>query len=314
MRGRRYSLRSWNPPFWIGDRLFTAEDLALIKGTTRQFKWLSRRELAATLCENLPWKAPNGKLKMAACRLLLEGLEAAGLIELPPKRSQPKRTTVHTPKVAPLPCLPIEGPLKQYRPVTVDPVALVEHPLWNATIAAYHPLDYRKPFGAHQRYWIHSRAGGKVQVLGAMLFAAAARTVADREAWIGWTALERDRFRYRIVNNSRFLILPGVQIPHLASHVLALAARRIRTDWMERYGYAPVLLETFVTPPHRGTCYRAANWRYIGETSGLGREPQKKKPHRVAIKMMFVYPLVRGWRAEICAPTPVADERGDYDA
>ena len=289
------------------------EDLALIQGTVRQFRRLSRTELAATICENLPWKAPNGKLKIQACRLLLEGLEASGLIELPSKKGQPQQRPVHNTVVEALPCISVEGPLKQYRPVTVDPVPLEEHPLWNATMAAYHPLGYRLPFGAHQRYWIHSRAEGTIQVLGAMLFAAAARTVADREAWIGWTALERDRFRPRIVNNSRFLIMPGVKVPHLASHVLALVSRRIRADWLGRYGYAPVLLETFVTPPHRGTCYRAANWRYIGETAGNGREPKKEKKW-TAIKMLFMYPLVRNWRAELCVPMPVADEDGDFDA
>ncbi len=302
------SLRSWDPPFWIGDRLFTAEELTLIKETVRQFKRLSRRELIATICENLPWKAPNGKLKLEACRLFLEQLESSGLIELPPKKRPPKRK-VH--EIAPLPCIPREGPLKQYLPVTVDPVSVEEQHLWNATVAAYHPLGYRQPFGAHQRYWIHSRAEERLQVLGTLLFAAAARTVAVREAWIGWTELERNRFRYRIINNSRFLILPGVQIPHLASHVLALVARRIRADWQKRYGYAPVLFETFVTPPHRGTCYRAANWQYIGETAGLGREPKKQKRHPV-VRLMFVYPLVREWRFGLCAPTPVAD--GEFDA
>jgi len=141
------SFRSWNPPFWIGDRLFTAEDLALIKETVRQFKnGLSRRELFATVCENLPWKAPNGKLKLEACRLLLEQLEASGLIELPPKKSPPQRNVK---EVAPLPCIPREGPLKQYLPVTVDPVPPGEQHLWNATMAAYHPPGYRQPFGAH---------------------------------------------------------------------------------------------------------------------------------------------------------------------
>lgn len=306
-------MRSWDPPFWIGDRLFTTEDLALIKATVHQFKQLSRSELAATLCENLPWKAPNGRLKLDACRLLLEGLEASGLITLPPKQSQPKRAAACDPGVAPLPCVPVEGPLKQYRPVTVDPVPLEEQALWNATMAAYHPLGYRRPVGAHQRYWIHSRAEGKVQVLGGMLFAAAAKAVADRDAWIGWTVLERKRFRYRIVNNSRFLILPGVKVPHLASHALAVVARRLRADWMARYGYAPVLLETFVTPPHRGTCYRAANWLFVGQTVGRGRQDRARDTH-LPIKMVFVYPLVQDWRAELCAPTQVALREDDFDA
>lgn len=300
-------MRSWDPPFWIGNRLFTAEDLALVKEIARQFKSLSRQELCATICENLPWKAPNGKLKTEACRLFLEQMEPLGLITLPPKKRPPQRSAK---EVAPLPCLPREGPLKQCLPVTVEPVPLPEQPLWNATIAAYHPLGYRQPVGAHQRYWIYGR--GK-QILGALLFAAAARKVAVREAFIGWTAIESERFRYRIVNNSRFLLLPGVQIPHLASHVLGLVARRLRADWQRRYGYAPVLFETFVTPPHQGTCYRAANWQYIGETAGLGREPRKQKSSPV-VKLMFVYPLVRNWRKELCAPAPVTDEEGEFNA
>lgn len=311
-------MHSWDPPFWVGDRQFTAEDLALIRGTIRQFRNLSIEELAATLCENLPWKAPNGKLKMNACRLFLESLASSGMIELPPKRGLPRRPSVYDLKAEPLPCVPVEGPLKQYRPVTVDPAGLKEHPLWNATMEAYHPLGYRKPFGAHQRYWIRSEAEGESRILGAILFAAAAKAVADRDAWIGWTALERKRFRYRIVNNSRFLILPGVHIPHLASHILALVSRRLRADWFERYGYAPVLLETFVTPPHRGTCYRAANWQYIGETAGLSRKKTLGRKSCVPIKMMFAYPLIRKWRTELCAPTPVVadneEEEADLDA
>lgn len=310
-------MRSWDPPFWIGDRQFTEEDLVLVKAIVREFRHLSRRELSATLCENLPWKAPNGKLKLDACRLLLEGLASSGLIELPPKRTQPKGPSSE-PKVQPLPCTFLEGPLEQYRPVTVDPVELKEKSLWNATIAAYHPLGYRQPFGAYRRYWIRSLAEGESRILGAMLFAPAAKAVSVREAFIGWTALELKRFRYRIVNNSRFLILPGVRIPHLASHALGLVSRRLRSDWLERYGYAPVLLETFVTPPQLGTCYRAANWIYIGETAGLSRNKTMGRKSCVPIKMMFIYPLVRNWRAELLAPSPVApgdeDEEADLDA
>nr|APG79853.1 putative transposase [uncultured bacterium] len=301
-------MRSWDPPFWIGDRLFTEEEMTLITYTVRQFKQLSRQELQATICENMPWKAPNGQLKLAACRLLLEKLETSGLIELPSKKKAPIRKVC---EIAPIPCIPQEGLLKQYLPVTVDPVSLEGNNLWNATVAAYHPLGYRQPVGAHQRYWINSHAEGRVQVLGALLFAAAARKVAVREAWIGWTTSECSRFRYRIVNNSRFLLLPRVKIPNLASHTLGLVAQRIRTDWQKRYGYAPVLFETFVTPPHKGTCYRAANWHYIGETAGLGREPQGQKTNPM-VRLMFVYELIKEWRNELCAPTPVMD--GDFDA
>jgi len=145
----------------------------------------------------------------------------------------------------------------------------------------------------------------------APVFAAPAKKLADRDAWIGWTDLERRRFRYRLLGNSRFLILPGVQVPHLASHVLAIAVRRLRADWSKRYGYAPVLLETFVTPPHKGTCYRAANWSFIGETASTDRYNRKRRANG-SIKMIFAYPLVRNWRAQLCAPAPVAGEEGDF--
>jgi hypothetical protein len=286
--------------------------LALIETIVREFKQLSRYELAATVCENLPWKAPNGKLKVNGCRLLLECMANEGLIVLPVKKLHVEKTICNT-KVPPLPETEIKCPLSRLRPVTVDPVPFEELALWNATVAAHHPLGLGQPFGAHQRYWIHSRADGTSRVLGAMLFAAPAKKVADRDLWIGWTGLERQRFRYRLVSNSRFLILPGVRVPHLASHVLGIAARRLRTDWVSRYGYAPVLLETFVTPPNKGTCYRAANWRFIGESASSSRSSRKKKANN-SIKMIFVYPLIRGWRSELCAPMPVADGEDDFNS
>jgi hypothetical protein len=308
-------VRSWNPPFWVGDRQFTEDDLALIKETVRRHRHLSRMELAATLCENLPWKAPNGKLKMDACRLLLEELNSCGVINLPAKRSYTQRPSRL--QSAPLPCPTLEGPLGQFRPVTLDSVEKQDNPLWNATMAAYHPLGYQPPCGAHQRYWIRSQAEGETWVLGAMLFAAAAKTVAVREDFIGWNTLDRRRFRHRIVNNTRFLILPGVKIPHLASHALALVIRRLRSDWQARYGYAPVLVETFVTPPHRGTCYRAANWTYLGETAGFSRTKTAYQDS-VPVKLMFIYPLVRNWRFELFAPAPDLpgdeEEEADLDA
>jgi len=304
-------VRLWDTPFWIGDRLFTAEDLALIETMVRDFRNLSRTELAATVCENLPWKAPNGRVKVKGCSLLLERMEKAGLIVLPPKKDNGAGTMCNL-KVQPHPVTEITYPLSLLRPVTVEPVSFEEIALWNATMTTYHPLSFQRPFGAHQRYWIRSQAEGRNQVLGAMLFAAPARELADRDAWIGWSALERRRFRYRIVGNSRFLILPGIQVPHLASHVLGLAARRLRGDWERRYGYAPSLVETFVTPPHKGTCYRAANWLFIGE-SGRSHESRKKRPGG-PIRMIFVYPLVRNWREELYAPTPVAAEEGDFEA
>jgi hypothetical protein len=230
---------SCKPPFYIGDHRFTAEDLALVRAIVSECNCLSRRELAATVCENLSWRAPNGRLKVDGCRLLLEEMEGAGLLSLPPKRRQVEKAICNT-KVAPLPAIELACPLSELGPVAVEPVPREEIALFNATVAAHHPLGMGQPFGAHQRYWV--RSGAQERILGAMLFAAPAKAVADRDGWIGWTKGERRRFLYRIVGHSRFLILPGIKVPNLASHALALAVRRLRSDWMMRYGYAPVLL------------------------------------------------------------------------
>jgi hypothetical protein len=138
---------------------------------------------------------------------------------------------------------------------------------------------------------------------------AAAQKLQARDTWIGWDATIRARCRARIVNNSRFLILPSVHIPHLASHVLGLTARRIRADWQARYGFAPVLLETFVEQPWRGTCYAAANWECVGVTAGRGRNSRTKEailPKRA----IWMYPLVHNWRRALEAPwpTPVTED------
>jgi hypothetical protein len=144
--------------------------------------------------------------------------------------------------------------------------------------------------------------------------AASAQRVTVREEWIGWTAEDRARYRSRIINNSRYLILPGIHVPHLASHVLGLAVKRIRTDWLTRYGFAPTLLETFVTPPRPGTCYKAANWIYVSDTVGASRSARKGS---VDVKKMFVYPLVKNWRKELYTPLPMAaqedDDWGDFN-
>jgi len=308
VRGVTHSMRPWKPPFWIGSRLFTDEDIALIETIVHRFSQLTRYELAATVCENLPWKAPNGSLKVDMCRQLLGIMASAGVIMLPPKRARTQKP--HEPKAQPLPSVPIECPLKDLRPVTVDPVPMDEQPLWNATLDAHHPLGYRTPFGAHQRYWIKGREN---QILGSLLFAAPAKALADRDNWIGWNPLDRRQFICRIVSNSRYLILPGVNVPNLASHALALATRRLRSDWQKRYGYAPVLLETFVTQPYRGTCYRAAGWRFLGETGSTNKRDQKKRGH-IPIKMIFAYPLIKHWRGELLAPMPALPDDEEQEA
>ncbi|WP_232070105.1 Druantia anti-phage system protein DruA [Kyrpidia spormannii] len=194
----------------------------------------------------------------------------------------------------------------------MEPVRPEERADWNATMATYHPLGYLRGIGARIQYWIRAQGPNGPVIVGAMLFGAAAKALAVRDEWIGWTAEQRRRYRPRIVNNNRFLILPGVQIPHLASHALALAARRIRADWKVRYGFEPVLLETFVEPQYPGTCYRAANWIEIGKTAGRGRQDRFFE-YGTSVKSIWVYPLVRDWRKRLVEPFPqlVEDEWGE---
>ncbi len=300
-------------PFWIGDRCFTPEDVRIIQETVYRCRRLSRQEITATICENLPWKAPNGRLKLAACRELLADCEEQGLLTLPPKRHTGSSSSVQESHAPPIPGFPLATSLGSIRPVTLDAVAPSELRTWNATMAAWHPLGYRRPIGAHQRYWIRAQVGPDRQILGALLFGAAAKAVAARDTWLGWTAAERSRFRWRIVNNNRFLILPGIQVPHLASHVLGLAARQLRADWQARYGYQPVLLETFVEAPWAGTCYQAANWQLLGETAGRGRQDRFHESP-TSIKTLWVYPLGRRWRSQLCVSAPEPrDEDDDED-
>jgi hypothetical protein len=292
----------WDPPFWVGDRQFGEEDLELIRWTTQEFPALSRMELASTVCENLPWKAPNGRLQVHSCLRLLEELSEAGIIQIPPKRDLAVYRKARL-RADPLPHTGIAASLAEVRPVSVEPVPSDEQGVWDATMAHHHALGFQRAFGAHQRYWIYGTVGGKRVVLGAFLFAAAARNVAVRDVWLGWTAAQQQRFRQRVVSNSRMLILSGVRVPHLASCALAMALRRVREDWRVRYGYAPVIVETFVSPSWRGTCYRAANWVHVGRTTGRGRQDRQYEKGGTA-REVFLYPLVANWRAALVEESP----------
>ena len=293
------------PNLWVGSRRLTAEDVELIRWTVERFGTLSRAELARTLCENLSWTAPNGRLKVEACTGLLERLAAAGVLTLPPAHGPSLGHPQERLGTAP-PSPVLHTTLAALQPIRVEPVPEAERPSWNAMLAAYHPLGFRRAFGAHQRYWVRDNAS---RVLGGLLFAAAAKALAVRDAWIGWSPQQRSRGLHRIVANSRYLLLPDVRVPHLASHVLAQALRRLPSDWRARYGYEPLLCETFVEAPWVGTCYRAANWTRLGDTAGRGRQ-DRHHARSTTIKTVWIHPLATTWRAQLLAetaPRPPAD-------
>jgi hypothetical protein len=298
----------WDEPFWIGDRFFSLEDIEKIKFTVEHFHWVSRLQLYAALCDMLSWQSPKGKPRIDSCMNLLEAMAASGWVRLPAKRS-----SIASPRAErqgePIPALEVVASLAEVKPIKLIPLVSEEERLaWNATIAKYHPLGYQRAFGARQHYWIVSEAGLVPRRLGGILFGSSAKALEDRDRWIGWDNMTRGQFRPRIINNSRYLILPGVHVPHLASHVLGLVARRIRADWQERYGFSPVLMETFVEQPYRGTCYAAANWIRVGETVGRGRQDRYSKAE-LPRKFIWMYPLVRNWREALVEPWPPRAKR-----
>ncbi len=287
--------------------MFDQADLDLICWTVEQFPGLSRTELAYTVCENIGWHAPNGKERLHSCFGLLEQLHQVGIINAPEKQKQaPHRP--RSQRSASLPQRVVQADLRDVRPISVVPVPPEEQSVWDATVATHHPFGFQRAFGAHQRYWIYGHINDEKVILGAFLFAAAARNVTARDTWLGWTDHQQQRFRHRVVSNSRMLILPGVDVKHLASHALSLVVRRLPNDWQERYGYRPIVIETYVTPPWKGTCYRAANWVHLGQTAGTGRQDRNYKDE-ATIRHIFAYPLLSEWRQALIAEEPTASKK-----
>jgi hypothetical protein len=187
---------------------------------------------------------------------------------------------------------PFSGSVGELCPLTLTVVRnRPESALWNELVARYHYLEYRVPVGANLRYLV--RSGSARQVLACLLWSSPAWKMAARDSWIGWTNEERRRNLQLIVNNSRFLILPWVQVRNLASTILSLCARQLPEDRERLYGYRPLLLETLVDSKFCGTSYQAANWTYLGETRGRGRMDQYHEAHGRAVKRIYVYPLCR---------------------
>jgi hypothetical protein len=280
-------------------RTFGPGELELMRQVAREFSGLGVTEIARTVCELLEWTRPSGGLKNHECRQLLERLQAEGFLKLPAVRNLggrgPRRVDVSEACLEPAPvacaaseCEPLE-------------LALVEGPAesrrWREQVERYHYLGCRVPFGANLRYWV--RHGERE--LACLLWTSPAWKMQARDVWIGWSDEQRRRNLQSIVNHGRFLMLPWVQVKGLASKILALSARQMPRDWETRYGCRPLLLETLVDAARfRGTCYRAANWIYVGQTTGRGRMDRAHKVHGQAVKDIYVFPLVREARQRLC--------------
>ena len=265
------------------------------------FPKLSRTELANTICELFSWKRPTGKLKTVECRQFLERLDARGVIQLPACKNQYTRqikpTADRTNRTNSQST--ISTKLSELTPIVLTRVRnSSQRQLWREYVDRYHYLGYRIPFGAHLRYFI--RSGIDQASLGCLQFSSPAWRMAARDHWIGWSDEQRRRNLQKIISNSRFLIFPWVQVKNLASSVLSIAAKTVPHDWIGCYGYRPVLMETLVDGKHyNGTCYRAANWVCVGETTGRGRMDKHNKRMGMAVKDIFLYPLSKNFRQEL---------------
>ena len=308
----------------IGGQEFSDELLAKIRRTVASEPDLSRAALSRRVCQWLNWRDPGGGLKEMSCRVALLKLHRQGVIKLPNPRAGPPRrpSRRRVPKASSAPLLRtargrLHCSLQELGGIELVLVGSAESRAsrdWTGLMERHHYLGAGPLCGAQLRYLIGSRRGW----LGGLAFSAAAWQVAARDDWIGWSPAARQQNLQQVVANSRYLILPHLEIPHLASHVLGRVVKRLAADWRQRYGYEPRLVETYVEQQRfRGTCYRAANWIEVGRTQGRGRQDRTRQSQRT-VKRIFVYPLGRQarqqlQRAEEPAPRPAAQARPGQD-
>jgi uncharacterized protein DUF4338 len=268
-------------------RQFSVEEVELIRGWLAQGQ-LHRSALAARVCDTFEWINQAGKPKLMSCRVAMLRMERAGLLRLPPPRNPNGNGRPMVPKRAVLPELFYPTPVNALSEVHLDVVdSGRDRALYRHMMGRHHYLGDRPMAGAQMRYVIRSGA----TVLGGMGFGASAWSLAPRDRWLGWSAEQRQQGLHLIVNHSRFLLLPWVRSPNLASQVLAGICRQLPGQWQERYSYCPVLLESFVEQDRfEGACYKAANWRCLGLTQGRGKLDRTNE-YGLPLKWIFVYPL-----------------------
>ncbi len=276
-------------------REISTNDVAFIRQLIATHPGASRRALSAKLCDAWQWRQANGSPRDMVCRGLLLMLHRAGEIELPPVRYTPPNPLVRRtrPPALSIDTTPIHSPLRPLQPVEFQQVRrTAEEPLFNSLMESHHYLGYEQPVGEHLKYlvWTQERP------IACLAWSSAPRHLASRDRYIGWSGEARRRNIGFIAYNTRFLILPWVRVPHLASHILSRIAQRLSQDWEGLYRHPIYFLETFVDPERfRGTCYRAANWVLLGRTTGRGKDDQTGRPNR-SIKEVLGYPLTRRFR------------------
>ncbi len=260
----------------------------------------SRHRITKQICQDWDWRTHAGRLKTFAARSFIDKLEAKGLIELPPVRLEKRRAHRNPyPKVTPPKSASIATSFADIAPVSIAQIVAgsYEHGCFAHYLKQYHYLGFNRTVGEHLEYLVQDAYG---RDLACVLFGSAAWKSAPRDHWIGWETTVRQRNLNFMTNNTRFLILPWVRVPHLASHILGRVMRRLSHDWRYRYGHRVHLVETFVEKKRfKGTCYKAANWSYLGQTQGRSRQDRYSNL-AVPVKDILAYPLCKNFRDKLC--------------
>jgi len=283
-------------------RTLSSEDLSLVRALIAQHPEWHRTALSLRLCQLWDWRNDAGRLKDMAARTLLLKLQARGLIQLPPPQRRTRRPCAQAPALIqpefpPMGPTPIESDLESLRPLSLE----LAHRLplrrrVGQLLAQYHYRGFHGAVGENVQYLAKDSQGREVAV---MVFGAAAWKVAARDQFIGWSVAQRQQHLRGLANQQRFLILPWVRVPHLASHLLALATRRLAAEWQARYGHRVWLVETFVEVDRSaGTTYRAAGWTLLGQTTGRTRQDRQRTLQNPR-KTVWVYPLHRAFRQHL---------------
>ena len=282
-------------PWQYRGRAISAEDIVFIQQLIREHPRASRRALSAKLCEAWQWKQSNGSPRDMVCRGLLLMLHRAGAIELPPVRyTPPNPLAKRRPPVAMLiDTTPMQGRLSRLQPIEFQQVRRTgDEALFNSLMEQHHYLGYEQPVGEQLKYLVWAQG----RPIACLAWSSAPRHLGSRDRYLGWSAAARRRNIRFLAYNTRFLILPWVTVEHLASHILARMTKRLSADWERLYQHPIYFVETFVDPTRfRGTCYRAANWIRLGETTGRGKDDHTNRPNR-SIKEVLGYPLTQRFR------------------
>jgi len=279
-------------------RVITDADLVFIRQLIAENPQCSRRRLSEELCQAWSWVQPNGALRSMVCRGMMLMLHRRGLIELPPVRQVSRNPLSRRDKPAAVSVeqTPLSVSFAELGPLEVRQVRRTpEEPLFNGLLQQHHYLGYSQPVGEHLKYLVFARG----RPIACVAWSSAPRHLGSRDRFIGWSAQARLKNIRLLAYNTRFLILPWVTVPHLASHILGRMARRLSADWQHLYAHPIYFVETFIDPQRfAGTCYRAANWMLMGQTTGRGKDDQTHMANR-SIKQVLGYALVKDFRQRL---------------